>query len=83
MTFENNLHFVLHSIQIIVSLVIIVLFWRNYTEIKSKFNLGLVLFAVSVLGQTIFSLSMIIWVHLIADVIMLIALGIFISIIRK
>ena len=77
------MHLYLHSIQIVASLVIIAFFWRNYLEIKSRFNLGLVIFAISVLGQTIVSISMNIQIHLIADVIMLIALGIFILIIRK
>jgi hypothetical protein len=76
MSFEESIHLLLHSIQIVASLAIIALFWRNYVEIKSKFNLGLVVFAVSVLGQIIFSLSL-------ADIIMLISLGIFISIIKK
>ena len=83
MTLENNMHLVLHSVQILASLVIIAFFWRNYLEIKSKFNLGLVVFAVSVLGQTIVSLSLNIWIHIISDVIMLISLGIFLGIIRK
>jgi hypothetical protein len=83
MSYEDTLHLLLHSVQIVSSLVIIALFWRNYVEIKSKFNLGLVFFAISVLGQTIFSLSLNIWIHIFSDVIMLISLGIFISIIRK
>jgi hypothetical protein len=83
MSFEESIHLLLHSIQIVASLSIIALFWRNYVEIKSKFNLGLVVFAVSVLGQIIFSLSLNIWIHIIADIIMLISLGIFISIIKK
>jgi hypothetical protein len=58
MSFEESIHLLLHSIQIVASLAIIALFWRNYVEIKSKFNLGLVVFAVSVLGQIIFSLSL-------------------------
>jgi hypothetical protein len=83
MIFEETVHLLLHSIQIVASLAIIALFWRNYVEIKSKFNLGLVVFAVSVLGQTIFSLSLNIWIHIIADIIMLISLGVFIGVIKK
>lgn len=83
MTSEGSIHLLLHAVQIVGSLGIIALFWRNYTEIKSRFNLGLVMFAVSVLGQTIFSLSLNIWIHIFSDIIMLIALGIFIYIIRK
>jgi heme A synthase len=80
---EETIHFMLHTVQIVATLGIIALFWRNYAEIKSKFNLGLVLFAVAVLGQTIVSLSLNIWIHIISDIIMLISLGIFITIIRK
>ena len=83
MTLEHSTHLILHSVQIVASLVIIAFFLRNYLEIKSRFNLGLVVFAVSVLGQTIVSLSLNIWIHIISDVIMLISLGIFLSIIRK
>ena len=83
MSYEDTIHLLLHSVQIAASLGIIALFWRNYVEIKSKFNLGLVFFAISVLGQTIFSISLNIWIHILSDVIMLISLGIFISIIRK
>ncbi len=83
MTLEHSTHIILHSVQIVASLVIIAFFLRNYLEIKSRFNLGLVVFAVSVLGQTIVSLSLNIWIHIISDVIMLISLGIFLSIIRK
>jgi hypothetical protein len=83
MSYEDTIHLLLHAVQIVSSLAIIALFWRNYVEIKSKFNLGLVFFAISVLGQTIFSLSLNIWIHIFSDVIMLISLGIFISIIRK
>jgi hypothetical protein len=83
MTTENSIHLLLHAVQIVASLGIIALFWRNYVEIKSKFNLGLVFFAISVLGQTIVSLSLNIGIHILSDVIMLIALGVFISIIRK
>jgi hypothetical protein len=80
---EESMHLLLHAVQIVASLGIIALFWRNYMEIKSSFNLGLVLFAVSVLGQTIFSLSLNIWIHMFSDIIMLISLGLLISIIRK
>ncbi len=83
MTYEDTIHLLLHAVQIVASLGIIALFWRNYVEIKSKFNLGLVFFAISVLGQTIVSLSLNIWIHILSDVIMLLSLGIFISIIRK
>jgi predicted MFS family arabinose efflux permease len=83
MIIDESIHLVLHTFQIAASLGIIALFWRNYTEIKSRFNLGLVFFAVSVLGQTIFSISLNIWIHMISDIIMLISLGIFINIIRK
>lgn len=83
MSYEDTIHLLLHSVQIVASLGIIALFWRNYVEIKSKFNLGLVFFAISVLGQTIVSLSLNIWIHILSDVIMLLSLGIFISIIRK
>ncbi len=83
MTLEHSTHLILHSVQIVASLLIIAFFLRNYLEIKSRFNLGLVVFAVSVLGQTIVSLSLNIWIHIISDVIMLISLGIFLSIIRK
>jgi hypothetical protein len=80
---EESMHLLLHAVQIVASLGIIALFWRNYMEIKSSFNLGLVLFAVSVLGQTIFSLSLNIWIHMFSDIIMLISLGLLINIIRK
>lgn len=83
MTLEHSTHLILHSVQIVASLVIIAFFLRNYLEIKSRFNLGLVVFAVSVLGQTIVSLSLNIRIHIISDVIMIVALGIFLSIIRK
>jgi hypothetical protein len=83
MTTEETIHLLLHAVQIVATLGIIALFWRNYVEIKSKFNLGLVFFAISVLGQILFSLSLNIWIHIISDIIMLISLGIFISIIRK
>lgn len=80
---EELLHLLLHTVQIMTSLGIIALFWRNYTEIKSRFNLGLVFFALAVLGQTIVSISLNIWIHIISDIIMLISLGVFIGIIRK
>jgi hypothetical protein len=80
---EESMHLLLHAVQIVASLGIIALFWRNYMEIKSSFNLGLVLFAASVLGQTIFSLSLNIWIHMFSDIIMLISLGLLINIIRK
>jgi hypothetical protein len=83
MNFENNIHTFLHLFQIIVTLGIIAFFWRTYFEIRSRFNLGLVIFAMSVLGQIIFSISLNIWIHIIADIIMLISLVIFVSIIRK
>jgi hypothetical protein len=83
MSFENNIHTFLHLFQIIVTLRIMAFFWRTYFEIRSRFNLGLVIFAVSVLGQIIFSISLNIWIHIIADIVMLISLVIFVSIIRK
>jgi hypothetical protein len=75
-------HLVLHAIQLITTLGILGIFIQRYRETKTRFRLGLIVFAVSVLGQIIFSISLNIGFHLASDVAMIIALLFFIDVVR-
>jgi len=83
MVLEENIHLALHIIQVIITSIIIYRFIQNYREIKSNFNLGLILFAVAMLLQTIFAWSLNIFVHAASEVFLLISLLIFLRLIEK
>lgn len=83
MSLEENVHIVMHVTQVIITLLIIYRFVQNYREIKSNFNLGLIVFSIAMLMQIIISWSMNLFVHMIAEIFQLIALLIFIGIIQK
>ncbi len=83
MTWEENIHLVLHITQVIIVSFIIYRFVQNYREIKSSFNLGLILFSVAMLLQVIFALSLDIFVHVASELFLIIALLTFILTIQK
>jgi len=67
----------------LITLVVIFVFIRTYREIKSRFNLGLVIFSLAMLIQIIASASLDIVIHLVSEIFELAALIIFLSLIRK
>lgn len=79
----ETIHIILHVIQIVTTLGILYIFIRNYNDIKSRFNLGLVVFIIAVLGQVLSSISLNTLVHTASDVAMLLALLIFLNTVRK
>lgn len=83
MSWEENVHVLMHVTQVIITLFIVYRFVQNYREIKSNFNLGLIVFSIAMLMQIIISWSMNIFVHMVAEIFELIALLIFIDIIQK
>lgn len=83
MSWQENVHIVLHATQVIITLLIIYRFVQNYREIKSNFNLGLILFSLAMLMQILISWSMNLFVHMVAEIFELFALLIFIGIIQK
>lgn len=83
MAWEQNIHLVLHITQVIIVSFIIYRFVQNYREIKSSFNLGLISFAVAMLLQVIFALSLDIFIHVASELFLVVALLAFISTIQK
>lgn len=83
MSWEDNIHLALHITQVIIVSIVIYRFIQNYRQIKSNFNLGLILFAVAMLFQTIFSWSLNIVFHGASELFLLVALLIFLRLVEK
>jgi|GEM_PF-3540105 hypothetical protein len=83
MTLESGVHIVSHIVQITITLIIIYYFIQNYRAIRSRFNLGLILFAVAMLFQIVFAWSLHIPLHLLSETFEIAALLIFLSLIRR
>lgn len=81
--FAESLHLTIHFAQLATAGVIFYYLVQSYRSIRSRFNLGLVVFGVAVLLEIIIGISPNVFVHVGSELIFLLALVILLYSIRK
>lgn len=79
----ETLHLVIHFAQLATAGVIFYYLVQSYRSIRSRFNLGLVVFGLAVLLEIMFGISLDVYVHAGSELIFLVALIILLYSIRK
>ncbi len=80
---SESLHLIIHLAQLATAGVIFYYLVQSYRAIRSRFNLGLVVFGLAVLFEIIFGISLDVFVHVGSELIFLVALVILLYSIRK
>jgi len=79
----ETLHLAVHVAQLVTVGVIIFQLAQIYKSVRSRFNLGLIVFAVAMLLEVISGISLDILSHTVSEILLLVALATFLYTVRK
>lgn len=79
----ESFHLVLHLAQLATAGVIFYYLIQSYKSVRSRFNLGLVIFGIAVLVEIVFGISSNVIIHALSEAAFLTALIILLYSIRK
>ncbi len=80
---SETIHLAIHLAQVVTVGLIIFQLAQIYKSVRSRFNLGLVIFAVAMLLEVISGISLDFVSHTVSEILLLIALATFLYTVRK